>query len=63
MDEFEKEIEEKIFNLSKEFIVLIRESGLLNQFLRNFITNLICSKVSLNINIDELNNILQGKIF
>ena len=56
MDEFEKEIEEKIFNLSKEFIVLLRESGLLNQFLRNFITNLICSKVSLNINIDELNN-------
>ena len=56
MDELEKEIEENIFNLSNEFVVLIRKNGLLNQFLRNFITNLICSKVSLNINIDELNN-------
>mgnify|MGYP001159958184 CR=1 FL=1 len=56
MDEFEKEIEEKIFNLPNEFIVLIRKNGLLNQFLRNFITNLICSKVNLNINIDEINN-------
>tara|TARA_S200000501_G_C20778698_1_gene723979 strand:- start:123 stop:875 length:753 start_codon:yes stop_codon:yes gene_type:complete len=55
MDEFEKEIEEKIFNLSNEFVVLIRKNGLLNQFLRNFITNLICSKVSLNTNIDEVN--------
>ena len=46
MDEFEREIEEKIFNLSNEFVVLIRKNGLLNQFLRNYITNLICSKVS-----------------
>jgi len=56
MDQFEKEIEEKIFNLSNEFIVLLRKNGLLNQFLRNFITNLICSKVSLNVNVEEIND-------
>ena len=27
MDQFEKEIEEKIFNLSKEFIILLRKNG------------------------------------
>ena len=56
MDRFEKEIEEKIFKLSNEFIVLLRKNGLLIQFLRNFITNLICSKVSLNINVEEIND-------
>ena len=56
MDQFEKEIEEKIFNLSKEFIILLRKNGLLNQFLKNFITNLICSKVSLKINMKEIND-------
>jgi len=56
MDAFEKEIEEKIFNLPVEFIILLRKNGLLNQFLRNFITNLICSKVDLKINVDEINN-------
>ena len=56
MDRFEKEIEEKIFKLSNEFIVLLRKNGLLNQFLRNFITNLICSKVSLNVNVEEIND-------
>jgi len=56
MDQFEKEIEEKIFNLSNEVIVLLRKNGLLNQFLRNFITNLICSKVSLNVNVEEIND-------
>ena len=56
MDQFEKEIEDKIFNLSNEFIVLLRKNGLLNQFLRNFITNLICSKVSLNVNVEEIND-------
>ena len=56
MDAFEKEIEEKIFNLPAEFIILLRKNGLLNQFLKNFITNLICSKVDLKINVDEINN-------
>ena len=56
MNQFEKEIEEKISNLSNEFIFLLRQNDLLNQFLKNFITNLICSKVSLEINFEELNN-------
>ena len=56
MDAFEKEIEEKIFNLPVEFIILLRQNGLLNQFLKNFITNLICSKVDLKINVDEIND-------
>ena len=55
MVDLEKDIEEKLNNLSDEFINLLRENNLLNQFLRNFITNIICSKVELNINIDEIN--------
>ena len=55
MDELEKVIEEKLNSLSNEFIVLLRKNGLLNQFVKNFITNLICSKVDLKINIDEMN--------
>ena len=55
MVELEKEIEEKLNNLSDQFINLLRENNLLNQFLRNFITNTICSKVNLKINIDDLN--------
>ena len=55
MVDLEKDIEEKISNLSHEFINLIKENGLLNQFLRNFITNIICSKVDLKINIEDLN--------
>ena len=55
MVDLEKYIEEKLNNLSDEFINLLRENNLLNQFLRNFITNIICSKVELNINIDEIN--------
>ena len=55
MVRLEKDIEEKLNNLSDEFINLLRENNLLNQFLRNFITNIICSKVELNINIDEIN--------
>ena len=55
MVDLEKDIEEKLNNLSDEFINLVRENNLLNQFLRNFITNIICSKVELNINIDEIN--------
>ena len=51
----EKDIEEKLNNLSDEFIDLLKKNNLLNQFLRNFITNIICSKVDLNINIDEIN--------
>ena len=56
MNQFEKEIEEKIFNLSNEFIILLRKNNLLNQFLKNFITNLICSKVNLKIDVQEIND-------
>ena len=55
MVELEKDIEEKINNLSNEFIILLRKNDLLYQFLKNFITNIICSKFDLNINIDEIN--------
>ena len=55
MVDLEKDIEEKISNLSNEFIDLIKENGLLYQFLRNFITNIICSKVDLKINIEAIN--------
>ena len=55
MVDLEKDIEEKLNNLSDEFIDLLKRNNLLNQFLRNFITNIICSKVDLNINIDEIN--------
>jgi len=55
MVDLEKDIEEKLNNLSDEFVYLLRKNNLLNQFLRNFITNIICSKVSLNINVDEIN--------
>ena len=55
MVDLEKDIEEKLNNLSDEFINLLRKNNLLNQFLRNFITNIICSKVDLKINIDDLN--------
>ena len=68
MDLLEKDIEEKLNNLSDEFIILLRKNGLLTQFLRNFITNLICSKVDLKINIDEMskefckkNNLLEDR--
>ena len=55
MVDLEKDIEEKLNNLSDEFINLLRKNNLLNQFLRNFITNIICSKVDLDINVDEIN--------
>ena len=55
MIDLENVIEEKLNNLSDEFINLLRENNLLNQFLRNFITNIICSKVDLKINIEEIN--------
>ena len=55
MVDLEKEIEEKLSNLSCEFINLLRKNYLLNQFLRNFITNIICSKVDLKINVENLN--------
>tara|TARA_B100001093_G_scaffold262954_1_gene251396 strand:+ start:382 stop:1122 length:741 start_codon:yes stop_codon:yes gene_type:complete len=55
MVDLEKDIEEKISNLSNEFINLIKENGLLYQFLRNFIINIICSKVDSKINIEEIN--------
>ena len=68
MDELEKEIKEKLNNISNEFIILLRKNGLLNQFLKNFITNLICSKVDSKINIDEMskefrekNNLLEDR--
>ena len=55
MIELEKEITEKVSNISKEFIILLKKNGLLNQFLKNFITNIICSKIDLKINIEEIN--------
>ena len=61
MVRLEKDIEEKLNNLSDEFINLLRENNLLNQFLRNFITNIICSKVELSINIDDINEDFRKK--
>jgi len=55
MIDLEKDITEKVNSISNEFIVLLRENGVLNQFLRNFITNLICSKFDLKINFEEIN--------
>ena len=55
MVDLEKKIEEKLSELSNEFIYLLRENNLLYQFLKNFITNIICSNVDLEINIDETN--------
>ena len=55
MADLEKDIEEKLNNLSDEFINLLRKNNLLNQFLKNFITDIICSKVDLNVNIEALN--------
>ena len=55
MVDLEKNIEEKVSNLSNEFINLLKENGVLFQFLRNFITNYICSKVDLKINIESIN--------
>ena len=55
MIDLEKEITEKVSNISNEFINLLKENGLLNHFLKNFITNIICSKIELNINFEEIN--------
>jgi len=55
MVDLEKDITEKVSDLSDEFIYLLRENGLLNKFLKNFITNIICSKVDLKINYEEIN--------
>ena len=55
MVDLEADITEKVNDLSNEFINLLRENGLLNKFLRNFITNIICSKVDLKINFEEIN--------
>jgi len=55
MVDLEKDIEEKLNNLTDEFIYLLRQNNILNQFLRNFITNIICSKIDLEINVDEIN--------
>ena len=55
MVDLEKDITEKVSDLSDEFINLLRENGLLNKFLKNFITNIICSKVDLKINYEEIN--------
>ena len=55
MVDLEKNIEEKLSNLSNEFIELLRKNNLLFQFLKNYITNIICSKVDLKINFDESN--------
>ena len=48
MIDLEKDITEKISGISNEFVILLKENGLLNQFFKNFITNIICSKVDLN---------------
>ena len=55
MLDLEKNIEERLSDLSNEFIELLRENNLLFQFLKNYITNIICSKVDLKINFDEIN--------
>ena len=55
MVDLEKDITEKVSNISNEFIILLKENGLLNQFLKSFITNIICSKVDLKINFEEIN--------
>ena len=55
MIDLEKDITEKVNGISNEFIILLKENGLLNQFLKNFITNIICSKVDFKINFDEIN--------
>ena len=55
MLDLEKNIEEKLSELSNEFIELLRKNNLLFQFLKNYITNIICSKVDLKINFDEIN--------
>jgi len=56
MVDLEKDIEEKLDDISNEFIDLLRKNNLLNQFLQNFITNIICSKVNLEINFEEMND-------
>ena len=55
MIDLEKDITEKVNGISNEFIALLKENGVLNQFLINFITNLICSKFDLKINFEEIN--------
>ena len=55
MVDLEKDIEEKLIDISDEFIKLLRQNNLLNQFLKNFITDFICSKVDLKINFEEMN--------
>ena len=55
MVDLEKDIEEKVNHISNEFIFLLRKNFLLNQFLKNFIINIICSKVDLKVNFDEMN--------
>ena len=55
MLDLEKNIDEKLSELSNEFIELLRKNNLLFQFLKNYITNIICSKVDLKINFDEIN--------
>jgi len=55
MIDLEKDIEDNLNDLSIEFVYLLRKNNLLFQFLKNYITNIICSKVDLKVNIDELN--------
>ncbi len=56
MVDLEKDIEENLKDLSLEFVCLLRKNNLLFQFLKNYITNILCSKVDLKINIDEIND-------
>ncbi len=55
MVDLEKNIEEKLNDLSIEFIYLLKKNNLLFQFLRNFIIDIICSKMDLKIDIDKTN--------
>ena len=55
MVDLEKNIEEKLNDLSIEFINLLKKNNLLYQFLKNYITNIICSKIDLNIDIEKAN--------
>ena len=48
-------IDKEINNLNYEFLEKLRENDSLIHFIRNFIVNIICKKVDLKINFDEIN--------
>ena len=48
-------IDKELNKLSHEFLEKLRENDSLNHFIRNFIVNIICKEVDLEINFDEFN--------